>query len=93
MKITPINKRGRRYYEWYKAKRKLKRDFLERGITRCELCKGSWALSFHHRKPRYWYYTRPGLADYQEVLLLCAICHDKLQSSWGMSDYYFKKLR
>lgn len=63
---------------------KLKKRFEAAGITRCEMCNGSFALSFAHSKKRRFIYTDD---DWEEVALLCQTCHDRIEHS-GHDNMY-----
>jgi hypothetical protein len=97
MKKTPLRRIGKRTKLWIIAKRKLKKEYEELGITSCEVrelnCQPTFGLSFHHKHSRYYYYTRPGLDSFEETLLVCASCHSLLQGDKIRSEYYFNKLR
>lgn len=84
-KITEINK---------KANRQLKKMFEEKGITWCEMCGAHWGLSFAHRHKRLWY--RPQLhllSDFNQVLLLCIQCHNKIEYDKELTKDVFIKFR
>jgi hypothetical protein len=56
----------------------LKKEFEAMGITRCEVCQGTFALSFAHRSKRRF------ITDGEElrvVALLCQIHHDEIEHS------------
>lgn len=80
------------------ANRRLKKIFTEKKITRCEIrMPGCWhdnALGFAHRKKRREYYAEPEkLYDFNEVILACVVCHQKIEYDKELTDYYFKILR
>ena len=80
------------------ANKRLKKIYQEKGILTCEAklrgCMKTFALSFHHRFPRYFYYNRPDLlVDFQQSILVCANCHQKLQQDNTLSAHTFHKLR
>lgn len=71
-------KRGKKSRTWDYARAKLKRQFLEWQITRCEQCGSSYSLSFAHR------YKRRFITTEEELLvcaLLCVPCHQKIEVS------------
>lgn len=88
-----------RVKSWNKIRAKLKREFQEKGITRCELCGADNFLSFAHRKKRRYYYNQDRkeeerqLGDYKEVLLLCVPCHERLETNKELTEATFKRLR
>jgi hypothetical protein len=65
--------------EWKKIRRKLKLEFLRRGITECELkYEGCWkdnALSFAHLDKR----QHLKGDELKEVVLACTPCHQKVE--------------
>jgi hypothetical protein len=83
---------------WENTRKKLKQEFLEKGITTCEGnlsgCMRTFGLSFAHRHKRHHYYSCPEkLGDFNEVLLLCASCHAKIEYSKSLTEKLFEKLR
>jgi 5-methylcytosine-specific restriction endonuclease McrA len=88
-----------RIQQWDKIRKKLKKEFEDRGITYCELCGSTFNLSFAHRKKRRFYYSRiPGeeerlLGDWNEVLLLCIPCHQKIEKDAELTREVFNRLR
>lgn len=80
--------------EWNKVRAKLKKLFASKGIVRCELCGGTFALSFHHRHKRIFYYSQPELlGDFNQVVLVCCKCHDKLEVDKNLTKQAFERLR
>lgn len=63
---------------------KLKEKFERLGITRCELCFGTFGLAFAHSKKRRFILTDEEL---EEVALLCQPCHEKIEFS-GHEEMY-----
>jgi len=89
-----INKAGKKTKAWDKARAKLKLEYQEKGITYCEICSGTFALSFHHRHKRGWYNTRPYLlGEFNQTLLLCGDHHAELEYDKKLTAHWFKKLR
>ena len=81
-----------------KANRKLKKMFYDKGITSCELrlsgCMGGYFLSYAHRHKRLWYRGQLELlSDYNQVLLACQSCHDKIEDNKDLTESEFKRLR
>lgn len=69
---------------WKRLLPKLKAEFEAMGVTRCEICGGTFALSFAHRKKRRM------ISDEQElryVVLLCQKHHEALEHS-GHENMY-----
>lgn len=76
------------------ANRKLKELFADKGITRCELCGSDNYLSFAHRHKRIWYRGYPELlSDFNQVLLLCVPCHEKMEYNKDLTSKIFAGLR
>lgn len=79
---------------WTKQREKLKREYLKKGITTCELrLPGCWysnALGFAHRYKR----ADPRCEHtFKGTILACNPCHDKIEYDWKLSEKMFKKLR
>jgi 5-methylcytosine-specific restriction endonuclease McrA len=78
--------------DWQRAKKKLIKIYKKKGITRCEVCGGNFALSFHHLNKR-----SSGKAEntYKGTRLLCAKCHDKADNQPGFKQFneMLKELR
>lgn len=84
----------RRTKESQRANRKLKKLFLDKGITYCENCGSTFALSFAHRMKRREYYSQPEkLYDFNEVLLLCIPCHEQIEYDREKTKQLFARLR
>ena len=68
-----IGKKGK---EWIKARKRLKEEYFNNGITRCEVCGSDWALSFHHLDKR-----SSGKAEhtFEATRLLCQPHHHKAE--------------
>ena len=98
MKRTPLKRLGKRGRQWYNDRKELKIDYERRGIVFCELklngCFGDNYLGFAHRHKRSWYYKHPELLkDFNQTLLACAPCHDKIEDDKELTEKMFKKLR
>ncbi len=93
---------------WNAERKKLKEEFLSRGITSCEICVyehhkgyallspglGNTMLSFAHRHKRSWYTTQPHLlGDFHQVLLICALHHHIIEYNTELTQEYFSKIR
>lgn len=63
---------------WHNARRKLKIQFERMGVTRCEMCQGTFALSFAHRLKRRFITTEEELMT---VALLCQKDHERIEHS------------
>jgi hypothetical protein len=78
--------------------KKLKKMFLKKGITRCELrlqgCADNNMLSFAHRHKRKWYLGRKELlVDYNQVVVGCIPCHMKIEDDAELTEKHFQRLR
>lgn len=67
---------GKRTDKWNRVRAKLKKKFEAMGITRCEVCFGTFGLAFAHAKKRRFIQTDD---DWEEVALLCQPCHEKIE--------------
>lgn len=90
--------KNRRTKEWARDKVRLKKIYLEKGITTCEIrlvdCMGGFGMSFAHKHKRIWYYDKPGLlGSFNETVLACAFCHDKIEGDKQLTEEVFNKLR
>lgn len=76
------------------ANRKLKKIFLSHGITQCEYCGSDNYLGFAHRHKRVWYRSNLGnLYKFNQVLLLCQVCHEMIEYNAERTDHLFTALR
>lgn len=80
------------------ANKKLKEIYQAKGISRCELqfqdCMGTWGLGFAHKRKRWEYIKCPEkLAEFNETILACTMCHQKIENNKELTEYVFKKLR
>lgn len=62
--------------EWTRARNRLKKIYLHKGITRCERCGSDWALGFHHLDKRS---SGKAQNTFAETRLLCVKCHDLVE--------------
>jgi hypothetical protein len=81
-----------------KINRKLKRIFEEKDIKSCEVrlyeCIGNSWLTWAHRHKRRWYLGQQELlSDFNQVLLSCINCHQKLEIDSKLTEKTFEKLR
>jgi hypothetical protein len=77
---------------------KLKKIYLEKEITTCELrlpgCKNNMYLGFAHRHKRRWYKLKPSLlADFNQTVLACQPCHEKIEYNKKLTATVFNQLR
>lgn len=85
-------------YYWDRQRKKLKKVYEDKGITSCELrmggCTGNYNLSFAHRHKRSYYWDKPGLlGEFNQTVLACINCHDKIEFKPQLTKGYFKVLR
>jgi len=93
-RLRRVGKIGKRNID---ANRKIKRMFLEKGITFCELklegCM-NWPLQIAHRHKRVYYKDKPELLyDFGEVALACQLCHSKIEGDRELTEEVFNKIR
>lgn len=94
MKRTYLRHCGKRGRINIEQNKNIKEKFMIAGINKCELCESDFALSFHHKHHRWYYYKNPeGLSDMNEVILLCAECHPKFSPDSEKTINLFKQLR
>lgn len=91
-------KLGKRTIINLEANKILKRTYKEKGITTCEInlngCMRTWGLGFAHLHKRIWYYHTPELlSDFNQTVLACTNCHQKIEGNRQLTEEVFKKLR
>lgn len=79
------------------ANKKLKQIYLEKGITKCELkfegCMYNWGLGFAHKEKRWKYIKTPEkLSDFNETILACTMCHNRIENDKKLTNDVFAKL-
>ena len=85
-----IQKVGKKTQEWIKIKPKLVKEYLEKGIIKCENDGRKFGLSFHHRPKRS---SQEAKHDFKHTRLLCQECHDFFESNEEMDKMLFAKAR
>ena len=80
--------------EWEIARKKLKSEYQNKGITTCELrLPGCWynnALSFAHRYKR----TDPRCKHtFKQTILACVPCHQQIEYNQELTEKVFTRLR
>lgn len=85
---------GKKTREWNNARRRLKIEYAEKGITTCELmfhnCTHNNYLSFAHRYKR----NDPRCEHtFQQTLLACIPCHQIIEYDRELTKTMFSKLR
>jgi len=76
------------------ANKILKELYQDRDITYCEICGGTFALSWHHRHKRVFYKDKPELlSSFNQTILVCPVCHQKIEYNRELHNKTFKKLR
>lgn len=81
-----------------KVVEKLKKIYEEKGITTCELrlsdCWEDNGLSFAHRHKRIWYKGQEHkLSEFNQTILCCLQCHQKIEYKRSFSEMKFNELR
>lgn len=71
-----MKRRGKKTAAWESTRAKLKVRFFNIGLTYCELCGSTFALSFAHSLKRNDIKTQEQL---EECVLLCQGCHRLLE--------------
>lgn len=79
--------RSKKVDAWSRLRAKLKIEFAEMNVTRCEMCNADNFLSFAHRLKRRFITTDEEL---RQVALLCIPCHEKLE--YGDKQVMFDKI-
>lgn len=84
-------------YYWDRQRKKLKKIYKDKGITSCELrmggCTGGYNLSFAHRHKRRYYTDTNLLGSFNQTILACINCHDKIEFKPKATEAYFRILR
>jgi len=65
---------------------KLRQRVLQRDCWTCQVCGSKINLQVHHTRFR----SRQGNDSEQNLITLCANCHDEIHRSQGMSDMWAK---
>lgn len=77
-------RRGRKARHWDAIRKTIKAEFERDGITSCEVCGSTFALSFAHRLKRRFITDD---SELRRVALLCQKHHDELEYS-GHENMY-----
>lgn len=79
------------------SNRLLRKIFVSKNILACEVrlsgCTNNSGLTYAHRKKRRHYRTIEELSDFNEVVLACLSCHQKLEKSPELTMETFERLR
>ena len=80
------------------AQSKLKKIYLDKEITTCELrlpgCVNNMFLGFAHRHKRRWYKHNPSLLDdFNQTVLACQPCHEQIEYNKQLTEDMFLRLR
>lgn len=85
---------------WDKERAKLKKIYDDHWITECEVqlpgCTKNNFLGFHHRHKRNWYKERGRrelLGEFNQTILVCNNCHDKIEDDRAKTKEIFQQLR
>ena len=77
-----------------KSNKLLKEIYIDKEIMRCEMCGTTFGLSWHHRHKRDFYIRSIELlSTFNQTLLLCIPCHQKVENKKKLSEEIFNKLR
>lgn len=79
-----LRRRGKKTAAWDRVRAKLKKQFFDLGIVRCEQCGTDSFLSFAHRLKRRFITDE---AELMTVALLCVPCHQVIEHSGHESMY------
>ena len=98
MRKSPLRKIGKIGKRNLAANKILKQIYSAKGIKACEIgledCLKTWTLAFAHKNPRSWYYKRPELlSGFNQTLLACVSCHQKIDDKKKLKAAIFNKLR
>lgn len=99
MGFNSLSKVGKRSKLNAIANKKLKRLYFDKDITFCELgfnnCTNNIYLGFAHRHKRVWYYSQPDsyLWSFNQTILCCTNCHQRIEYDSELSEKTFIKLR
>ena len=96
--MTGLNKIGKRGRANLEANRRLKELYQDLGIRYCEIrlpgCLINNYLQFCHRHKRDWYKGNVDLlSDYNQTVIGCQHCHDKIEVDKKLTEKVFNKLR
>lgn len=77
---------------------KLKAMYRDKDISTCEIrfggCMNNMFLGFAHRHKRRWYKHDPELLhDFNQTVLACAACHEKIEYDKELTKDTFRRLR
>lgn len=79
------------------TKNNLTKTYQKKGITQCELhLEGCWrynTLSFAHRHKRRYYKGTDMLWTFNQTILACIPCHQKIEYDSDLTEEIFEKLR
>ena len=98
LKRTPLRKVGKVGNANREARSTIADICEEKGLNFCEIrldgCMGNWPLAPAHRHKRAWYKGDAILlADYNQWVVACQICHDQIEHNAELTEEVFKKLR
>ncbi|MCG3203939.1 MAG: hypothetical protein KCHDKBKB_00616 [Elusimicrobia bacterium] len=94
----PLNQLGKRGLNNQESNRKLKNTYYLKGISTCEIhfpgCAYNNFLTFAHRHKRRDYYGKPEmLHSFNQTLLACVNCHNKIEYDKNLTKQMFLELR
>lgn len=101
MKRSYMKKSGKTGQANTKARKLIGQKCEELGLNYCEIgfnkdvtCMRSWPLAPAHKHKRAWYKGDIELlADYNEWVVACQVCHDRIEHDEALTLKVFRKLR
>lgn len=83
---------------WDKERLKLIKEYADKDIIFCEIglkgCRGRLFCGFAHRHRRWYYKRRPKLlGTFEQTLLACSLCHQKVDCNKELLEATFLRLR
>lgn len=98
MKRTSLKKIGKTGRANIEARQRIAEIAEEKGLNYCEIqfenCLQLHLLAPAHRHKRAWYKGNVDLlADYNEWVAACAMCHNKIEHNKELTEETFKRLR
>ena len=94
-KLNPLGKVGRANKE---ARDKIAEIARQHNLTSCEIklegCMGTFGVAPAHKHRRGWYKGDvEKLSDYNEWVVGCNYCHEKIDADQGLLEETFNRLR
>ena len=98
MKRTSLNKIGKIGQANIKSRKIIAEICEQKGLNYCEVrlegCMGTFGIAPAHRHRRGYYQGNPErLADFNEWVVACQYCHQKIDSNQELLEQTFERLR